>query len=57
MRITDPDWVSYSLAIFICEQCADIHQCLGSHISKLKCIRDENWTEDQLQVSAVVALH
>jgi len=56
MRAIDPNWVSYSLAIFICERCAGIHQSLGAHISKVKSIEDENWTEEQLQVSLSLSL-
>jgi len=51
MHAIDPNWVSYSLAIFICERCAGIHQSLDSHVSKVKSIEDENWTDEQLQVS------
>jgi len=54
VRLTDPDWVAYNLAIFICKRCADIHQSLGSHISKLKPVDDEDWTEEQLQVSVIL---
>jgi len=51
MHAIDPSWVSYSLAIFICERCADIHRSLDSHVSNVKSIEDENWTDEQLQVS------
>jgi len=50
-HVTDPDWVSCNLAIFICEQCSYIHQNLGSRFSKLKRVNDKNWTDEQMQVS------
>jgi len=53
MCVVDPNWVSYNLAIFICERCAGIHKSLGSHISQLKPISDNSWTDEQLQVTAI----
>ena len=55
--VEDPDWVSYNLGIFICERCAGIHKSLGSHISKLKPINDNSWTEEELQVTSLYIIY
>lgn len=44
-----PEWASLNLGIFLCESCAGIHRSLGSHISKVKSIRFDNWEDDHLR--------
>ena len=46
---TDPRWVSVNLGVFICFNCASIHQLLGAHISKVQSVHDK-LTEDMLEV-------
>jgi len=45
-----PEWASYNLGIFICEQCAGMHRGMGAHISKVKSVKLDNWDEEQLQM-------
>ncbi|XP_067128459.1 arf-GAP with dual PH domain-containing protein 1-like [Centruroides vittatus] len=45
----DPEWASYNIGIFLCTQCAGIHRNLGSHVSKVKSLRLDNWDLDQVK--------
>ncbi|GAB6020394.1 hypothetical protein CHUAL_003098 [Chamberlinius hualienensis] len=47
---TDPEWASYNLGIFVCTNCAGIHRKMGSHISKVKSMRLDRWTDEQIQL-------
>lgn len=43
-----PRWASWSLGVFICIRCAGVHRSLGTHISKVKSIDLDSWTNDNL---------
>ena len=45
-----PRWASWNLGVFVCIRCAGIHRNLGVHISKVKSIDLDSWTQDQLEV-------
>ncbi|ORX90162.1 Arf GTPase activating protein [Basidiobolus meristosporus CBS 931.73] len=45
----DPRWASHNLGVFICIGCSGIHRSLGTHISKVKSVDLDKWTEDQLE--------
>ncbi|KIM27923.1 hypothetical protein M408DRAFT_70811 [Serendipita vermifera MAFF 305830] len=47
-----PRWASYNLGIFLCMHCASIHRKIGTHISKVKSLNLDQWTKDQIDVSA-----
>ncbi|OAF69999.1 ADP-ribosylation factor GTPase-activating protein effector protein 2 [Intoshia linei] len=43
-------WASWNIGIFLCIQCAGIHRNLGAHISKVKSVNLDIWTEEQVSV-------
>ncbi|EDR22571.1 stromal membrane-associated protein, putative [Entamoeba dispar SAW760] len=47
---TTPKWSSVNLGIFICIRCAGIHRSMGTHISKVRSITLDSWTEDQVNL-------
>ncbi len=44
-----PRWASVNLGIYICQNCAGIHRGLGTHISFIKSISLDRWTEDMIE--------
>ncbi|KAI0156997.1 ArfGap-domain-containing protein [Xylariaceae sp. FL1272] len=44
----NPAWASWSLGVFLCMRCAAIHRKLGTHISKVKSLSMDSWTNDQV---------
>ncbi|KAJ1019988.1 hypothetical protein NDA16_004269 [Ustilago loliicola] len=53
---SDPRWASWMLAnepccIFVCIGCSGVHRSLGVHISKVKSVDLDDWTEEQLQAA------
>lgn len=45
----DPRWASWNLGIFICIRCSGIHRGMGTHISRVKSVDLDSWTDEQLQ--------
>ncbi|KAI0526673.1 hypothetical protein F5B22DRAFT_586984 [Xylaria bambusicola] len=45
----NPSWASWNLGIFLCMRCAAIHRKLGTHISKVKSLSMDSWTNDQVE--------
>ncbi|KAL3308982.1 SPARC- modular calcium-binding protein 2, partial [Cichlidogyrus casuarinus] len=43
-----PRWASWNLGVFLCIRCAGIHRKLGVHISRVKSVNLDTWTEEQL---------
>ncbi|KAL2166738.1 hypothetical protein VTG60DRAFT_2255 [Thermothelomyces hinnuleus] len=44
----NPGWASWSLGIFLCMRCASIHRKLGTHVSKVKSLSMDSWTNEQV---------
>ena len=47
--ITDPDWASYNIGIFICTRCAGVHRSMGVHVSKVKHLTLDRWEDSQVE--------
>eukprot|EP00339_Tiarina_fusa_P019553 CAMPEP_0117048136 /NCGR_PEP_ID=MMETSP0472-20121206/33260_1 /TAXON_ID=693140 ORGANISM="Tiarina fusus, Strain LIS" /NCGR_SAMPLE_ID=MMETSP0472 /ASSEMBLY_ACC=CAM_ASM_000603 /LENGTH=183 /DNA_ID=CAMNT_0004761091 /DNA_START=204 /DNA_END=752 /DNA_ORIENTATION=+ len=45
----NPEWASLSLATVVCLECSGAHRGLGTHISFVRSIVMDSWTESQLQ--------
>ncbi|XP_070555771.1 stromal membrane-associated protein 1-like isoform X22 [Ptychodera flava] len=43
-----PRWTSWNIGIFVCIRCAGIHRNLGVHISRVKSVNLDSWTEEQV---------
>ena len=52
--VTEPQWASFNLGVFLCEICAGLHRSLGSHISKIKSLKLDNWDNDQVRVGTAI---
>ncbi|KAL9101762.1 MAG: hypothetical protein Q9163_003009 [Psora crenata] len=45
----NPGWASWSLGIFLCMRCASLHRKLGTHISKVKSLSMDTWSNEQVE--------
>ncbi|KAI1459169.1 ArfGap-domain-containing protein [Annulohypoxylon moriforme] len=45
----NPAWASWNLGIFLCMRCAAIHRKLGTHISKVKSLSMDSWSNEQVE--------
>ena len=45
----DPDWASINLGILVCIECSGIHRNLGSHISKVRSLSLDIWSQVNIQ--------
>ena len=45
----NPGWASWSLGIFLCMRCAALHRKLGTHVSKVKSLSMDSWSNDQVE--------
>lgn len=45
----NPGWASWSLGIFLCMRCASLHRKLGTHVSKVKSLSMDSWTNEQVE--------
>lgn len=48
--LADPEWASINLGMFVCIDCSGIHRSLGAHVSKVKSIRLDDWSMENVQV-------
>ncbi|KAF2858675.1 ArfGap-domain-containing protein [Piedraia hortae CBS 480.64] len=47
-RNKHPRWASWNLGVFVCIRCSGIHRSLGVHISRVKSVDLDSWTDEQL---------
>ncbi|KAF2211492.1 hypothetical protein CERZMDRAFT_43287 [Cercospora zeae-maydis SCOH1-5] len=47
-RNKHPRWASWNLGIFICIRCSGIHRGMGTHISRVKSVDLDSWTDEQM---------
>lgn len=45
-----PRWASWNLGCFICIRCSGIHRSMGTHISKVKSVDLDAWTDEQVEL-------
>jgi stromal membrane-associated protein len=48
-NLIDPRWASWNLGVFVCIRCSGIHRGMGTHISRVKSVDLDSWTDEQLQ--------
>ena len=44
------DWASLNLGTVICIECSGIHRALGCHVSKVRSLSLDSWSESQLRI-------
>ena len=44
-----PEWASVTLGIFMCLECSGQHRSLGTHISFIRSVRMDSWSEKQIK--------
>ena len=46
----EPDWASLNLGIVVCIECSGIHRKLGSHVTKVRSLSLDTWTEVNVRI-------
>ncbi|SMQ50104.1 unnamed protein product [Zymoseptoria tritici ST99CH_3D1] len=47
-RNKHPRWASWNIGVFICIRCSGIHRGMGTHVSKVKSVDLDTWTDEQM---------
>jgi len=48
-RNAHPRWASWPLGVFLCIRCSGIHRSMGTHISRVKSVDLDAWSDEQVQ--------
>lgn len=48
--ILDPVWASLNLGCLICIECSGIHRNLGTHLSRVRSLELDDWSNELIQV-------
>ena len=48
-------WASWNIGVFLCIRCGGLHRTLGTHISKIKSVSLDKWTDEQIQVQNILS--
>ncbi|KAI5298511.1 hypothetical protein KEM56_003992, partial [Ascosphaera pollenicola] len=48
-RNKHPRWASWNIGVFICIRCSGHHRGMGTHISRVKSVDLDSWTDEQMQ--------
>src|SRR5271156_897638 len=51
VNTTIADYKILIAGIFVCVRCAAIHRKIGTHVSKIKSLRLDKWSPEQINVS------
>lgn len=46
----DPDWASLNLGVVVCIECSGIHRKLGTHVTKVRSLSLDTWTEVHVRI-------
>ncbi|GAA6002766.1 hypothetical protein JCM10207_007665 [Rhodosporidiobolus poonsookiae] len=47
-RADEPRWASWNIGITLCIRCSGVHRSLGTHVSKVRSIELDDWSDEQL---------
>jgi len=45
-----PRWASVNIGVFLCIRCSGVHRSMGTHISKVKSVTLDKWTQEQIEL-------
>ena len=51
--IIDPEWASVNICVFLCIDCAGIHRRLGTNVSRVKSVKLDRWTKEEVEVRSM----
>ena len=49
-RFKGTRWASWNIGVFLCIKCGGLHRKLGTHISRVKSVTLDKWTDEQISV-------